>query len=147
MKVCIDNTTKDYDYVYLRFTDDAGKEYERLHTYKVVFETGKGTKVETQIVDAKNGYQVMRPTDPTMKNNEFKGWYTSDGKEFNFDTLVVESITLHAKWAKANYAIIESNVNYAPYIYVGSGIFIFLIFVVAGIVILKKGRKKYERTN
>lgn len=147
MKVCIDNTTKDYDYVYLRFTDDAGKEYERLHTYKVVFETGKGTKVETQIVDAKNGYQAMRPTDPTMKNNEFKGWYTSDGKEFNFDTLVIESTTLHAKWAKSDYANIESEVNYMPYVYTVSGIFIFLIFVVAGIVILKKGRKQDERGN
>lgn len=146
MKVSIDNTTKDFDYVYLRLTDDTGKEYERLHTYKVIFETGKGTEVETQIVDAKNGYQAMRPTDPTMENNQFEGWYTSDGREYDFDTLVTESVTLHAKWAKADYASIEGGTNYTPYLYVGSGILIFLIFVAAGIVIVKKGGK-HERGN
>lgn len=146
MKVSIDNTTKDYDYVYLRLTDDAGKEYERLHTYKVIFETGKGTEVETQIVDAKNGYRAMRPTDPSMKNNEFEGWYTADGEEFDFDTLVTESVTLHAKWAKANYVSVDIDVDYKPYLYIGSGVLIFLILIIAGIVVIRKGGK-HERGN
>ena len=78
-----------YDYKYLFFKETGGKEYRRLQTYKVSFDTKGGTPIESQILNADNGYQVMRPSEPTMKNNTFEGWYTSSGEEFNFDNLDV----------------------------------------------------------
>ena len=36
------------------------------------------------------------------------GWYTSDGVEYNFDAIVCESVTLHAKWALKNAPVQSS---------------------------------------
>lgn len=111
MKVKIGEESHSYNYLYRYFIDKEGKEYRRLHSYKVIFDTGKGSKVESQLVNADNGYVVLRPDEPTMENNTFEGWYTSDGKEYQFDQILTNSITLHAKWSETEYVSHKTNDN------------------------------------
>ena len=70
--------------------------------YTVTFDSKGGTLVEAQEVK-KNG-TVTKPTDPTREGYIFLGWYTSETStvEYDFDTKVVEDITLIAKWGQAN---------------------------------------------
>ena len=69
-----------------------------------------GNKISGVIVTYKDGdseyaKQVLpsstpatRPDDPTKHGYSFDGWYTSDGAQWNFTTLVTENITLTARW-------------------------------------------------
>lgn len=93
------NKSEKCDYLYQRITDEDGKEYNRLSTYKVAFVTGTDEKVETQVLNATTGYTVQKPTDPVLEDYTFEGWCTADGKAFAFDTMVIESKTLYAKWS------------------------------------------------
>lgn len=91
--------TEKCDYLYQRITDSQGKKYNRLSTYKVKFVPGNDENIETQILNATTGYKVQKPTDPVMKKYTFEGWCTVDGEPFEFDTMVIESKTLYAKWS------------------------------------------------
>ena len=93
-----DSGEKKYDYLFKRITDEDGKVYERLYTYKVAFETGSDTKIDTQVLSNKTGYVALKPTDPKLEGCSFKGWVTADGKDFDFNTVIVKSTTLYAKW-------------------------------------------------
>ena len=48
------------------------------------------------------GTAVSKPEDPTREDYTFTGWYEDQActKLYNFDTLVVENITLYAGWKK-----------------------------------------------
>ena len=134
--ITVAGETSKYDYLYHYFKDDSGKQYDRLRTYKAVFETGKGSEVETQILNAANGYTVMRPNDPIKKGAEFIGWRTRDGKEYEFGTLQTESITLYAHWngeTYVNHTADEDNQT-VRYIVIGLGSIILAIVVSGGIV-------------
>lgn len=130
----------EYDYKYLFFTEESGKEYRRLQSYKVVFDTRGGSEVKTQILNAENGYQAMRPNEPTLKNNTFEGWYTSSGEEFDFDKIVTESVVVYAKWAETEYVDMLQDIDYMPYIYIGISVVILLIATGVSMVMMKKGR-------
>lgn len=134
-----------YDYLYHYFKNEEGKTYERLHTYRVMFETGAGSKVEEQTLSAENGYVVMRPAEPTCEGNIFEGWYTSDGEKYEFGTLETESLTLYAKWAETEYAdgSISGN-DMTPYLVMAGAILILLISAAGSIVIIKRGKKHGE---
>ena len=45
-----------------------------------------------------SGTLATRPDDPAKPGYSFDGWYTSDGAQWNFTTLVTENITLTARW-------------------------------------------------
>lgn len=90
--------TKEYAYLYRRITDESHV-YDRLYHYLVNFVTGSDTKIETQHLSNATGYLALRPTDPELKGCTFEGWCTSEGKEFDFDQIVTESVTLYAKWS------------------------------------------------
>ncbi len=49
------------------------------------------------------GSTSAKPVEPTKTDYVFLGWYTKDGEEYNFDTVVNEDITLYAKWKYNNY--------------------------------------------
>ena len=68
--------------------------------YTVTFDSKGGTLVEAQEVK-KNG-TATEPADPTREGYTFLGWYTSETStvKYDFDTKVVENITLLAKWQK-----------------------------------------------
>ena len=138
----VNGTDNVYDYKYLFFTDEGGKEYQRLQTYKVSFDTKGGSVVETQILNADNGYQVMRPSEPTMKNNTFEGWYTSSGEEFDFDKIVTESVVVYAKWAESDYVEVVANIDYMPHIYLGVSI-LMLVLAIGACILMTRRRKKY----
>ncbi len=149
LTVDIENQKKEYDFMYQYFKDKDEKTYRRLQSYKLTFDTGEGSKIDEQILNADNGYMPMRPTDPTLKNNDFCGWYTSNGEEYNFDYIVTESTTLYAKWAETNYADVNENglFNAMPYISIGVGIVILAICGAIGVYIINSTRRKKNDSN
>ncbi len=139
-----------FSYLYKRITSEKGEVYHRLGTYTVSFVTGNDTKVESQLLTAENGYTVMRPKDPQTDGKTFESWVTQDGKTFDFDSVVTESITLYAKWEGEDirqmmYAEQETTpVNYATYVSVGISAVILVAAVVGSVSLLRRGGKKHE---
>ncbi len=146
LTVNIGNQKRDYDFMYQFFKGSDEKVYRRLHSYKLTFDTGKGSKVEGQILNADNGYMPMRPTDPTLENNAFLGWYTSDGEEYKFDSIVTKSITLYAKWSDTEFVNVnrEEAFDVMPYIAIGGGVAILAVFGAIGARIITKTRGKKD---
>lgn len=136
----IDDAKKDYDYLYQYFTDEEGVTYHRLHSYKVNFETGTDTEIETQILNAENGYTVLCPTDPMLEGNVFEGWYDSQGEKFDFDSIVTESTTLYAKWAEVDYVDV-SEVDYMPYVAIGISLLLIVAAITGSTVMIVRGKK------
>lgn len=68
--------------------------------YTVTFDSKGGTLVEAQ--EVKKNETATEPADPTREGYIFLGWYTSETStvEYDFDTKVVEDITLIAKWGQ-----------------------------------------------
>lgn len=64
-------------------------------SHTVTFDTGDGSKVDTQTV--KDGGKAARPTDPTRDGYTFTGWQL-DGQAYDFTTPVTRDITLTAAW-------------------------------------------------
>ena len=68
----------------------------------VTFDFDNGTEAENKQVE--NGEKVIPPTVPTKKGYIFAGWYTKDesgkwaDKAFNFDTPIMDDVTLYARW-------------------------------------------------
>ena len=63
----------------------------------VTFDSNGGSAVESQTVIF--GQKIMKPSDPTKDGYVFKGWYNEGLTEaYDFDTKVIEDITLYAKW-------------------------------------------------
>jgi len=146
MTATVDSKQKEYDYLFQYFTDADKNRYERLQSVKVIFETGEGTDIETQTLNADNGYMPMRPNDPTCEGNTFAGWYTIDGEEYQFDTIATESLTLYAKWDETNWA--DGSVfvlaPYMPYIATSVSVLILAGAVIGGVFTIKRGKKDGE---
>lgn len=132
---------KTYNFKYQYFSDEEENTYHRLHTYKVTFDTGEGSKVKTQTVGMESGYKALQPTNPELKDNTFEGWYTLEGEEFNFDNMVTESITLYAKWQNTSYTFMGVAGDFLPYIAVGAGALILIAGIAVGIVTIRGGKK------
>ncbi len=65
--------------------------------YTVTFDSDGGSPVEAQKLSS--GGQVERPKDSVKENLCFAGWYTADGKLYDFDyKFVYSDFTLKAKW-------------------------------------------------
>ena len=72
-------------------------------SYQVIFNTGDGSKVDTQIV--KYGELATEPT-TELKGYDFLGWFDADGNPFDFNnTEITHKTTLTAKWEKKTYII------------------------------------------
>ena len=70
-------------------------------SYEVIFNTGDGSKVDTQIV--KYGELATEPT-TELKGYDFLGWFDADGNPFDFNnTEITHKTTLTAKWEKKTY--------------------------------------------
>lgn len=61
----------------------------------VAFDTDGGDYIEDQILEA--GQKAERPADPVKEGYIFVGWQL-DGEDFDFDTPVMDDITLIAVW-------------------------------------------------
>ena len=67
-----------------------------INSSKATFKVGDST-YQTQVV--RNGYNLVRPSDPTMENNEkFLGWYVDDTKWFFEGYSISYDITLEARF-------------------------------------------------
>ncbi len=72
---------------------------------------GHGTQIPYQSIAINS--KVTKPADPTEIGYEFINWYTDKGCTtlFDFDTELVESITLYAKWAEGTTTCIATFVG------------------------------------
>ena len=66
--------------------------------YTVTFKKNNGTKAVYREVSW--GKTVKKITTPKKKGYIFKGWYTSDGKKYNFNSRVTKNMVLSAKWKR-----------------------------------------------
>lgn len=75
----------------------------------VTFNTSGGSSIDSTSVSY--GSKIESPENPTKENCIFDGWYEDDKfeKEFNFDTLIINNITLYAKWNQKYNITVKSN--------------------------------------
>lgn len=69
--------------------------------YTVTINDGNGTVLSTEQVNY--GSKATKPTDPTMENATFIGWYYKDAdkseQRFDFDNMTItQDMTIYAKW-------------------------------------------------
>ena len=69
--------------------------YTSIKTYKIIFDSDGGSKIESQNV--KDGNKVVEPSNPKKNGYIFDSWYL-DNKKFDFNQRVYTDITLKAKW-------------------------------------------------
>ncbi len=96
LKITEGETTQSYALTVGKFQQGESVWY-KMQTFYVTFETQTDTAIETQVLKDGN-YKAAKPADPAREGYTFGGWYTSDGEEFDFNSIVYESVTLHAKW-------------------------------------------------
>ena len=139
-----------YSYLYKRFYNEDGKEYKRLGTYKVSFVTGTNEEVKQQVVSASEGYVAMKPTDPKKDGATFEHWVTSDGKEFDFDTILTKSVILYAKWEGEDVRtiipaadIVGEPTDFSPYIAYGAAGLLLAASIIGCVLFIRRGGKKY----
>ena len=76
-------------------------EKDKPRTYTVTFdENGHGTAPAAQTV--REGEKAVRPADPSAGGYVFGGWFTEKEcrEAFDFDTPIMQDITLYAKWTE-----------------------------------------------
>ncbi len=79
----------------IAYFKERDKEPEK-HT--ITFNTNGGSNIPPTEVE--EGQKLTKPTDPTREGYNFIGWYSDEGltEEFDFNTEIIENITLYAKW-------------------------------------------------
>jgi len=149
MTLRVGNEILTYDFTMTRLIDKDGNVYQAIGSVKVTFVTGTDTEIPTQVLNPINGYKAKKPEDPTYKGDKFVCWVTSDGKEFDFEKTVFESVTLFAKWedkAGVTYTALEfdaekEKVDFTPYIAIGATVLIVIISAVALVIIIRRLKK------
>jgi len=89
-KLLLEGTIIDKDIEVKASWADKGYDY-----YNVVYSPGNGYN-DINILVEKN-QRITEPIIPIVKDKEFKGWYSENGK-FDFDARINNNIVLHAKW-------------------------------------------------
>ncbi|MBR5048399.1 MAG: Ig-like domain-containing protein [Erysipelotrichaceae bacterium] len=76
--------------------------------YTVSFDTDGGTPIAE--VKVAKGEPVARPADPSKEGFDFAGW-SYNGKDYNFNDPVTQSLTLKAQWLESKYVtfIVDGN--------------------------------------
>lgn len=74
--------------------------------YQVTFDANGGAHTtmdggnNTLVQFTETNGTVLKPVDPERNGYTFVGWYTEDGKSFDFKTVLTSNIKLVAKWQK-----------------------------------------------
>ena len=80
---------------------------EETRKVVVTFDSNGGDSIKQ--VEIKYGNTINKPVDPIKDGYEFVSWQY-DNKDFDFDTKIIEDITLVAKWNKTTFTVIfDSN--------------------------------------
>ncbi len=87
--------------------------------YTVKFETNGGSNVEKKSV--KMNETIAEPEAPVREGFEFGGWYTDEllEKAYDFNTKVIKSFTLFAKWNKVEkieFKDVKETDKFYPYV-------------------------------
>lgn len=131
-----------YDYLYTHIQDSEGNAWNRLGDYTVTFDAGKGGAVAAQTVGMEQGHRAVKPEDPTLEGNSFVCWCTSDGVEYDFDSIVTGSMTLYAKWKNTEYQkidVTETAEPVSPLIIAGAAVL--LVGVAVAVLLIVRGKK------
>ena len=94
-----DGVSTDYVLLAQRIMSADGKDYYRLGSYIVTFETKGGSTVDSVDVPT-DTYKIEKPADPTREGYVFKGWTLIDGTDFDFNKIITRSTSLYANWEK-----------------------------------------------
>ena len=76
---------------------------------EVTFDTDGGSEIKPVIIP--QGYAVDEPADPTKPEQRFMGWFSDEECEtaYDFDTPVMEDITLYALWLPVYVVTLDYN--------------------------------------
>lgn len=77
-------------------------ETPKPESHTVTFDTGDGSKIDPQTVQ--QGDKATKPSDPKRDGYKFKSWQ-SDGKEYDFNTIVSKDMTLTAVWEQVKGSV------------------------------------------
>lgn len=87
-----------------------------MNQYIVTFDVqGHGDPVQSQILN--EGSKAERPADPSCSGYFFRGWFTESSCKnmWDFDTVVEVSMTLYAKWDKAECSVSSDGALWTDY--------------------------------
>lgn len=149
LTMTINGKEEQFTYYYAYMTDKDENRYNRLNDTKVTFVAGKSSDAGTWTVDvtAASGYKVNKPDNPTVKGDTFKSWCTADGKEFDFDRYVTESVTVYAKYVNGDgneYLAIETDaeaVTNSGYVVYGLCVAMIVVTVAIVVFVIRRSRK------
>ena len=91
-----------YEFSHPVYSDLVIKANWGTYHYTVTFETGEGSEVASQSVEA--GSVAVRPADPVREGYSFSDWLLN-GYSYDFSTPVVTDITITAYWIATKYTI------------------------------------------
>lgn len=139
MTVNLDGTEKEYEYMYHKITDSEGNVYRRLRQYTVNFVTSTDLNIASQELSNETGYYLTPPEEPVVKGKDFEGWYTGEGKKFDFDKIVAASTTLYARYSGDDLGIGgDGSVSVIPIVVISA---VFVAVAVVVVLVLKRGGK------
>ena len=104
--------SEEYDFDTLIFEEFTLYGKWEINSYTVTFDSNGGDDIEEQVIVYNN--TLIAFDDPERLGYTFDGWYLGE-ELFDFDTLIIEDLTIHARWTNNTYTItfnaVDGNVD------------------------------------